>query len=74
MYFPWGMTAQTNGNFTQAQIDFQELLAEQPILQFGGQESLGRGFVEHWSSGSELAPEDPAPAAPVKAPVRRAAI
>jgi CRISPR-associated protein Cmr4 len=73
MYFPWGTTAQTNGKSVQAQTDFQELLTSQPILQFGGQESLGRGFVEHWSSQNELVPEDPAPAAPVKAPVRRAA-
>jgi CRISPR-associated protein Cmr4 len=50
MYFPWGMTAQTNDKSAQAQTDFQALLTEQPILQFGGQESLGRGFVEHWVS------------------------
>jgi CRISPR-associated protein Cmr4 len=56
MYFPWGTTAQTSGNSIQAQTDFQALLTEQPILQFGGQESLGRGFVEHWSSQSNLAP------------------
>jgi CRISPR-associated protein Cmr4 len=56
MYFPWGTTAQTNGNSTQAETDFQALLTNQPILQFGGQESLGRGFVEHWSSESNLAP------------------
>jgi CRISPR-associated protein Cmr4 len=70
MYFPWGMTAQTNGNSTQAKTDFEALLTQQPILQFGGQESLGRGFVEHWSSKSELASKDPAPVAPVKAPIR----
>jgi CRISPR-associated protein Cmr4 len=69
MYFPWGTTAQINGKSTQARTDFQELLTEQPILQFGGQESLGRGFVEHWSSQSELALEDPAPAALTKAPI-----
>ena len=50
MYFPWGTTAQTNGTSTQARSNFQALLDTQPILQFGGQESLGRGFVEHWSS------------------------
>jgi CRISPR-associated protein Cmr4 len=73
MYFPWGTTVQINGKSVQAQTDFQELLTSQPILQFGGQESLGRGFVEHWFSESELAAEDPAPATLVKTPVRRAA-
>jgi CRISPR-associated protein Cmr4 len=73
MYFPWGTTAQTNNKSEQARSDFQELLAQQPILQFGGQESLGRGFVEHWSSQREFAAEDPATTTPVKASVRRAA-
>ena len=53
MYFPWGTTIQTNGKSTHAQTNFQTLLKDQPILQFGGQESLGRGFVEHWSSVSK---------------------
>ena len=50
MYFPWGTTVQTNDKSTHAQTNFQALLKDQPILQFGGQESLGRGFVEHWLS------------------------
>lgn len=50
MYFPWGMTAQANGSADRSHADFQELLAEMPILQVGGQESLGRGFVQHWTS------------------------
>jgi CRISPR-associated protein Cmr4 len=70
MYFPWGTTTQAGES---AQDDFQELLTNQPILQFGGQESLGRGFVEHWSSVSSD-PQDPASksstVALTKAPVR----
>jgi CRISPR-associated protein Cmr4 len=47
MYFPWGMTSQANGKGEQASIDFQALLnRDQQILQIGGQESLGRGFVQ----------------------------
>ena len=45
MYFPWGTTSQTV-NTTQAQADFNALLPQDNILQIGGQESLGRGFVE----------------------------
>lgn len=50
MYFPWGTTAQVNSKADLVRADFRSLLDTQPILQFGGQESLGRGFVEHWSS------------------------
>lgn len=48
MYFPWGTT--TDGKDpSDATAAFQQLLLEKDILQFGGQESLGRGFVEQWS-------------------------
>lgn len=45
MYFPWGTTSQTSDT-TQAKTDFKALLAKHSIIQIGGQESLGRGFVE----------------------------
>lgn len=46
MYFPWGTTSSANGTKEQSQTDFQALLGNDQILQFGGQESLGRGFVQ----------------------------
>jgi CRISPR-associated protein Cmr4 len=48
MYFPWGITSQANGTGQQSQADFKQLLADNDILQIGGQESLGRGFVQQW--------------------------
>lgn len=50
MYFSWGITSQANGTATQSQEDFQDLLAFNQIVQIGGQESLGRGFVQQWSA------------------------
>ncbi|MFN5861157.1 MAG: type III-B CRISPR module RAMP protein Cmr4, partial [Pseudanabaena sp.] len=49
MYFPWGVTSQANGSSAKALTDFQSLLAKDSILQIGGQESLGRGFVQLFS-------------------------
>ena len=46
MYFSWGTTSQANGSAQQSSADFKALLAENQILQIGGQESLGRGFVQ----------------------------
>lgn len=62
MYFPWGLTTQTkneraayNEGFEDLQKpydrDFQDLLDNRPVLQFGGQESLGRGFVKQLTAG-----------------------
>lgn len=48
MYFPWGTTFQANGNGSQSLKDFQALIHANSLLQIGGQESLGRGFVEMW--------------------------
>jgi CRISPR-associated protein Cmr4 len=48
MYFPWGVTAQTNGKGSGSKQDFRGLLANHELLQIGGQESLGRGFVQTW--------------------------
>ncbi|MBE9142330.1 type III-B CRISPR module RAMP protein Cmr4 [Planktothrix mougeotii] len=48
MYFPWGITSQTNGTAEKSKTDFQDLLSVNEVLQIGGQESLGRGFVQSW--------------------------
>jgi len=48
MYFSWGITSQANGTAAQSTKDFEKLLADSNILQIGGQESLGRGFVQQW--------------------------
>jgi CRISPR-associated protein Cmr4 len=50
MYFPWGVTSQSNGNAPEFKADFEMLLEEESrsLLQIGGQESLGRGFVQQW--------------------------
>lgn len=45
MYFSWGTTSQTT-NKSQVETKFKNLLTANHILQIGGQESLGRGFVE----------------------------
>ncbi|MDS3861706.1 type III-B CRISPR module RAMP protein Cmr4 [Thermosynechococcaceae cyanobacterium BACA0444] len=50
MYFPWGITTQAKANTTAASDKFEAILAEHSVLQIGGQESLGRGFVKNWSS------------------------
>ncbi|MGQ9866926.1 MAG: type III-B CRISPR module RAMP protein Cmr4 [Pseudanabaenaceae cyanobacterium] len=48
MYFPWGTTAQANDKHLKARSSekFKELLNNSSTLQIGGQESLGRGFVQ----------------------------
>lgn len=48
MYFPWGLISQANGTGPSSESQFEALMAEQSLLQIGGQESLGRGFVETW--------------------------
>ncbi|MEH2296808.1 type III-B CRISPR module RAMP protein Cmr4 [Nostoc sp.] len=48
MYLPWGITSQANGTAQKSSQDFKDLLAANEILQIGGQESLGRGFVQQW--------------------------
>lgn len=50
MYFPWGITTQSKKNSTAASDIFQAILSEYKVLQIGGQESLGRGFVQTWIS------------------------
>lgn len=48
VYFTWGMTSQAHGSSNQSETDFKSLLSQNNILQIGGQESLGRGFVQQW--------------------------
>ena len=46
MYFTWGVTAQASGSSEEAMKELRDLLQSNQIMQIGGQESLGRGFVE----------------------------
>ncbi|BAZ46101.1 Cmr4 family CRISPR-associated RAMP protein [Chondrocystis sp. NIES-4102] len=48
MYFTWGITSAANARASEMDQEFTELLNKQKILQIGGQESLGRGFVQQW--------------------------
>jgi CRISPR-associated protein Cmr4 len=50
MYFPWGLTSQAiaKSDPNSSEQIFCQLLGEWDILQIGGQESLGRGFVQQW--------------------------
>lgn len=48
MYFPWGITSQANGSANQSFADFQAFLQQHSLMQIGGQESLGRGFVQQF--------------------------
>jgi len=52
MYFPWGITTQANGSSSQSHAAFQSMITEHSILQIGGQEGLGRGFVQSWLSNA----------------------
>lgn len=49
MYFPWGVTTQRKSEQSTLTEEFQDILNSYSILQIGGQESLGRGFVQQWS-------------------------
>lgn len=49
MYFPWGTTVAAKGN-DHAKESFKNLLTSTQAWQIGGQESLGRGFVEIWNN------------------------
>jgi CRISPR-associated protein Cmr4 len=51
MFFPWGSTVVTNGQASNASETLKGILEKKDVAwQFGGQESLGRGFVELWSN------------------------
>jgi CRISPR-associated protein Cmr4 len=53
MYFPWGTTSQANGTGSAAVDELKSLLTNNDIIQIGGQESLGRGFVQQWMKSSK---------------------
>lgn len=61
MYFPWGMTSQANGkgdpnengDQSSSEEKFKSMLSSKSVLQIGGQESLGRGFVQVWTQNRE---------------------
>lgn len=46
MYFPWGTAAQLNGRSPEVKTAFHSLIQDHALLQIGGQEGLGRGFVQ----------------------------
>jgi CRISPR-associated protein Cmr4 len=50
MYYPWGTTTQVQKLANTSQSSFIKLLKENDLMQIGGQESLGRGFVQQWLS------------------------
>ncbi len=49
MHFPWGVTSQATGQAQDSQTKFDLILTNNAVVQIGGQESLGRGFVQQWS-------------------------
>ncbi len=53
MYLPYGITAKANNHTEEYLKDFQKLLSDNKLLQIGGQESLGRGFLELWIDKKE---------------------
>jgi CRISPR-associated protein Cmr4 len=57
MYFPWGVTSQATKQAQDSQARFNGLLTENAVVQIGGQESLGRGFVQQWSGKADVKQE-----------------
>ena len=56
MYLSWGLTNQASqSSASTSEEDFEHILTENDILQIGGQESLGRGFVQQWLSKKQIA-------------------
>ena len=49
MYYPWGVTGKGRSH-PHSRQDFTALIESSRQFQIGGQESLGRGFVEQWIS------------------------
>lgn len=60
MYFSWGTTTAANGTANAACSELKAVLKSRKNWQFGGQESLGRGLVELWTSELSL-PENQTP-------------
>lgn len=49
MYYTNGLTAKINGKSDDSQAELNSLISNNKIIQFGGQESLGRGFCQQWN-------------------------
>ncbi|WP_069789438.1 type III-B CRISPR module RAMP protein Cmr4 (plasmid) [Cyanobacterium sp. IPPAS B-1200] len=49
MYYTNGLTSKANGNGQQSLQELNSLISNNNIIQFGGQESLGRGFCQQWN-------------------------
>lgn len=49
MYYTNGATSKANGNSQQSLQELNNLISNNKIIQFGGQESLGRGFCQQWN-------------------------
>lgn len=54
MYFPWGINSAAKSSDADFQTEFKQVLASNEVLQIGGQESLGRGFVQQWLGKQEM--------------------
>jgi CRISPR-associated protein Cmr4 len=57
MYFPWGSTTQSRLSTTTNEEAFRQEILSHDFLQIGGQESLGRGFVQFWSDNLDVVAE-----------------
>ncbi|MBW4631945.1 MAG: type III-B CRISPR module RAMP protein Cmr4 [Iphinoe sp. HA4291-MV1] len=53
MFFPWGTTTTLKDDEVKTACNGFQSLLEDNIKQIGGQESLGRGFVEIWTDYPE---------------------
>jgi len=49
MYYTNGLTTKANGNSEESLEKLNSLIRDNQIIQFGGQESLGRGFCQQWN-------------------------
>ncbi|WP_072619158.1 type III-B CRISPR module RAMP protein Cmr4 [Spirulina major] len=49
MYFSWGLTSQSNKTGQDSEAKLKEVFSNESVLQIGGQESLGRGFVQNFT-------------------------
>lgn len=49
MYYTSGLTSKVNGKSDDSSAELNSLISNNKIIQFGGQESLGRGFCQQWN-------------------------
>ncbi|WP_330203437.1 type III-B CRISPR module RAMP protein Cmr4 [Cyanobacterium sp. Dongsha4] len=50
MYYTNGLTTKANGSGEESLKELNSLISSNRIIQFGGQESLGRGFCQQWNN------------------------